>query len=290
MSWRLGRIARALAAVGGPRPARSPRPLRVEGRSLALHGDPADPYFRAVRADGPALGALAAISRTAVPAEATVLDVGANIGVAALLLAVPAGRTVYAFEPHPGTFGYLAANIAANDAANIIAVQAAVGAAAGDLPLHEDASTSSANHLVVDATLGRTGGARVPVVTVDGFVAERGAAPVAFLKVDVEGFEPAVLAGAAHTIARDRPSLWIEFNLFTLMAVADRNPRDLLSGLLDTFPFVYRFAGGRPYPIRGGAEAVDFLHDLCVSRGAARDLYCSFAPLSSEALAAFGGS
>lgn len=51
---------------------------------------------------------------------------------------------------------------------------------------------------------------RVPVTTVDKVCAERSIERVDFMKVDVEGFEPAVIQGALSTIERDRPTLLLE--------------------------------------------------------------------------------
>jgi len=51
----------------------------------------------------------------------------------------------------------------------------------------------------------------IPMLTVDTWLEQHPASgPVSFLKVDVEGFEPAVLAGAQRTIELWRPSLLLE--------------------------------------------------------------------------------
>jgi FkbM family methyltransferase len=52
---------------------------------------------------------------------------------------------------------------------------------------------------------------QVPVETVDRLVAEHRLARVDLIKMDVEGYEPGVLAGLQQTIARDRPILLTEF-------------------------------------------------------------------------------
>jgi hypothetical protein len=51
---------------------------------------------------------------------------------------------------------------------------------------------------------------RTPVHTIDDWCQAKGIARVSFIKVDVEGFEPSVIAGATRTIDRDRPSLLLE--------------------------------------------------------------------------------
>ncbi|WP_219417754.1 FkbM family methyltransferase [Pseudonocardia nigra] len=57
---------------------------------------------------------------------------------------------------------------------------------------------------------GRSLRLRVPVWTVDALCAAEGIDRVRFLKIDVEGAEPAVLAGAAGTLERCRPTLQLE--------------------------------------------------------------------------------
>jgi FkbM family methyltransferase len=64
-----------------------------------------------------------------------------------------------------------------------------------------------------DASLERTTRSkrmRTPMHTVDAWLAERGGPDPSFLKVDVEGFEPGVIDGAAATITRALPSLLLE--------------------------------------------------------------------------------
>jgi hypothetical protein len=50
----------------------------------------------------------------------------------------------------------------------------------------------------------------VPVVRIDDVVSRHAIAKVDVMKVDVEGAEPDVIAGASQTIGRDRPALILE--------------------------------------------------------------------------------
>jgi len=53
----------------------------------------------------------------------------------------------------------------------------------------------------------------VPVRSLDSLVAEHGIeGRLSLIKIDVEGYESQVLAGATDTLARFRPLLYVEFN------------------------------------------------------------------------------
>ncbi len=122
------------------------------------------------------------------------VDVGANVGVYAALAAGAAGARVLALEPAAETLPDLAAMLALNGLEHRVEVRAlAAGAAAGRLRFTQGRGTT--NRAAAD------GAAEVPVETLDALC---GADPPLLLKVDVEGAEPAVLAGAAGLLAGAR--------------------------------------------------------------------------------------
>lgn len=137
------------------------------------------------------------------------VDAGANIGYTASVLAVRAGPAglVVAFEPHPALRAELAANIArwAGRATAPVDVRGcALSAAPGDLALVEGdafaanrgmASVRPWDHAPPEAL-------RVQAETLDGVLGP--GVRVGVLKVDVEGHERAVLAGAARLLAERR--------------------------------------------------------------------------------------
>lgn len=125
------------------------------------------------------------------------VDVGANVGSYTVLAGGAAGAEVICFEPLPATFAHLQDNIAANHlGARVQARRQALGAAAGKLAFTTGLDTM--NHV---ATAGEQG-VEVEVVRLDDALAGR--AP-AVMKIDVEGFETDVIAGAEATLAN--PSL-----------------------------------------------------------------------------------
>lgn len=145
----------------------------------------------------------ARLVRRLVAPGAEVFDVGANIGYYATLFAQLAGEKgrVHAFEPAPATHAQLAANVARNALQNVMLNQVAVSDAPGEMNLYLNRESAL-------ASLGQTGRgktvgtASVQVVTLDEYSRERNIAAIDFLKIDVEGYEPKVLAGARELLQR----------------------------------------------------------------------------------------
>jgi FkbM family methyltransferase len=140
------------------------------------------------------------------------VDVGANVGVHTVRLARLAGRggEVIAVEPDPDVVRRARRNIALNGLGNVRLIHAAASERAGQMRLYRPsprdtnrarASLLHHSYLTGDATT-------VPVVTVDDLCAD---APVALIKIDVEGHESAVVRGAAGVIARHAPSVVFEY-------------------------------------------------------------------------------
>jgi Vibrio cholerae RfbT protein len=96
------------------------------------------------------------------PAGGVFVDVGANVGTFALVMARqvgPAGKVV-AIEPHPTTFGRLAFNHAASKATQVRLVQAAAGERDGELMIETDGGNLGASHVVTGAA--SAGAIKVP--------------------------------------------------------------------------------------------------------------------------------
>ena len=126
-------------------------------------------------------------------------DVGANVGSYTLLAGMVAGAGVICFEPVPQTFQRLMDNVRLNRLDTIVeARNQAVGAAPGTLRFTVDLNTMNrpiAQGEVVNQTCD------VPVVTLDAVFHDQ---VPQMLKIDVEGYETAVIDGAAATLADPR--------------------------------------------------------------------------------------
>ncbi len=151
--------------------------------------------------------------RDAVRAGDVAIDVGANVGAYALLLGQwvgPRGR-VFAFEPAPAVHEALARHIQLNQLSDVVRpVASAVSDSEREASLVL-AGTSGESRLAVAGDKGDV--CSVATTTIDGFCARERLVPD-FIKVDVEGWELAVLRGARETIRSrgDRLTLFVELH------------------------------------------------------------------------------
>lgn len=258
------------------------REVRLAGRTWRVAGDAADTYFQDVAHHAAGMAEIHAVAAAVLQDQAGVaMDIGANIGLSALVLAalLPAGRIVAA-EPAPRTVRALRETLALNGLADRVAVEAAaVSAAPGQAAFNADAEHSAGSKIVNEGTMDRAALApvTVPVTTLDALVAAHALPRLDLVKVDVEGFEGDVLDGAREAIARFRPAFILEFNAWTLLCNRNTNPRTVLEDWLARFPFVHAFRGGLMRPERVRPEdALGFLHDHLVHRKCADDLVLSF--------------
>jgi FkbM family methyltransferase len=133
-------------------------------------------------------------------AEGGVVDVGANLGIVTVILARRfADRTVHSIEPNPFTIDALRSNVKLNDCRNAVVHQMAIAGHDGSVkfdanPLNR-ATTSIANAAAEHQV-------EVACATMDTFAASRGLDRLAFLKVDVEGYETVVFEGARGVLGR----------------------------------------------------------------------------------------
>lgn len=158
-----------------------------------------------------------------------VVDLGAHIGYFTLLAARKVGSTgkVYAFEPAPSNYALLVRNIALNGYDNIVPVQKAVSNQPGTATFY--IHPNQVGHSFYPETLGRSKTAiTVETTTLDQFLAEQGWPPVQMVKMDIEGAEPAALAGMTEVLTRCK-DLWLIFEYIPrILLRAGEDPRQLL--------------------------------------------------------------
>lgn len=146
----------------------------------------------------------------------TFLDIGANIGLYTLAAARLVGRSghVHAFEPCSQTFERLEDNVQLNGLRNVTCHQVALSFENAEAELTLANGGFDAWNSLGKPYMGETTGCEmVTTVTLDSVVREHGlTGRNCTLKIDVEGWENQVLAGAEQFLSGDEaPLLCIEF-------------------------------------------------------------------------------
>jgi len=160
-----------------------------------------------------------------------VIDAGANFGHFGLVAAQmvgPAGA-VCAFEPHGPSFALLASNIELNQFSAMKAERAALSDVNGETSIVADSANPGGHSLSGDNVTAAAEVATVPVRTLDAYLAE--AYPdrkVDVIKIDVQGYEAHLIAGAMSTLRRDLPVVFCEITPAMLHNVG-RSEQEILS-------------------------------------------------------------
>jgi len=235
-----------------------------EGWSFSIRGSDQDAGVvgEIERSGGTYQRDLTLLLRRRLRPDAVVVDGGAHIGVLTLVMAklCAAGR-VYAFEPSPETRAHLLANLAANGVHNVTVETAALYDRDGEVAFDPSATQPGGAHLTATttatatatATGTATGSATVAAIRCDTWAVATGLKRLDFLKLDVEGSELTVLAGAEATIRRFRPIAVVECNPVALRRFGGRSYRELLDALRSLFPAVGLVgAGGHVIPLPPG--------------------------------------
>ena len=138
--------------------------------------------------------------------NAHVLDIGANIGYTASVLAraINGHRKVFAFEPEPFNFRLLE-RAAARPAVSgrIVPKQCAVGAEDGSVDLWLNPRHHADHRVITDQFRNEQPKAsvKVPLISIDRFL--DGNTEVSFVKIDVQGYELPVCQGMVETIKKN---------------------------------------------------------------------------------------
>ena len=143
--------------------------------------------------------------RAHTPVGGVFVDVGANVGTYALVLARHVGTSgeVIAVEPHPVTHARLAFNAKSSGSTRTMLVAAAAGPSDGELMIETDGDNLGASHVVTGST--GANAIKVPSLRLQRILEEAGVTKVDALKIDIEGFEDRALV----PFFRDAPhALW----------------------------------------------------------------------------------
>lgn len=139
--------------------------------------------------------------------EQQAIDIGANKGVYTHLLAklVPC---VHAFEPNPKMFSVLTKGLSKNAKAYDVALSNESGSGELLVPMsgRKKAYSNQGASLSRQKVSGEHGVVQIETRTLDSYTLDN----IGFIKIDVEGYEHAVLKGAKETLMHCRPTMLIE--------------------------------------------------------------------------------
>lgn len=169
----------------------------------------------------------------------TVLDIGGNIGLFAVLgaMSLTKGSKLYSFEPIKANIEYLRVNVEKNKVGNkCIVIPDAVGSANGNIKIFIS-KNNIGGHSVSNEIAGSNIHETVKAVTVDKFVNENKLTGVDLIKIDVEGHDIEVLTGAKKVIKKFKPTIFIE--LVPHLLKKSRGSLSVIEDMFDTYDNVY---------------------------------------------------
>jgi FkbM family methyltransferase len=179
----------------------------------------------------------------------TIIDVGANIGAYSLKVARhlklqnDENAKVVAVEANPEIARILKIQIDLNsDLRPLIDVwDLALGDYNGSVSFVASKSNTGGGKISISDSHNAI---NVPIHRLDDLIFERNLQNIGILKIDVEGFEPEVLAGAQALIHRDRPVLYLEVTDPWIRS-RGHSPFELLIGLKRKFGYECYLDGGK---------------------------------------------
>jgi FkbM family methyltransferase len=189
----------------------------------------------------------------------TVIDAGAHVGFFTIHLAALVGDTgrVWAFEPSTDNADLLARSIVENRFERRVTLHRAALAETGRraqlVYARETLNTGGAFLLPPGALVPAGHEARaIELMALDELDLPR---PVSFLKMDVEGAEPRLVAGARGLLAADRPMILSELHADQLRRVSDCTPADFVRTMEQLGYVCRRLQRGRPGERMAGGSA-----------------------------------
>ncbi len=143
----------------------------------------------------------------------SVIDIGAELGFVTLHLSRLVGKNghVTSFEPDPTAMARLQSTLSANCVDNVRVSPVAAADRDGELTLYAGGELGFSS--AVNGAEPSLQPISVPCLRIDTIVSQHDfPRPVIFVKIDVEGFETAIIAGMDQLIEADRPYIIMEVN------------------------------------------------------------------------------
>lgn len=172
--------------------------------------------------------------------ESILYDVGANVGIHALLASRHA-KAVHAFEPYPKVMTIMQAHLADNGVRNVIVHPVALGLENSQSAFNPGPDSNMGWGCFVAAP--DAGTIQLPVAHGDDYVRRQNLPLPDVIKIDTEGFDAKVVIGLRETIAAGRPAILLESNA---PVKADAAAFGGFGNILPPDYRIYAFSGPKP--------------------------------------------
>ena len=176
--------------------------------------------------------------RTLIGPDDVVVDIGANIGMTAILFSSLAHKVI-AFEPSPSTYRILSENLSKAKVTNVETINLGLGAKRESLTITFARNNRSGGYVsnkikpIKDHVT-----EEIQLDTIDRYFADCKIKPN-FIKIDVEGFEQHVIEGGRKFLDHNRPVVILEMNHFCLDVLHRITIPDYIDFMRNIFPFLY---------------------------------------------------
>lgn len=185
----------------------------VESNGVQILGDWRDRYSRTLAAEPDyEQFTSSVIVKELLRAKGRYFDIGTNMGALCARIAKAADCEALAVEPDLETAQRAAATFALNKLNKVVLFHAAVGDHDGTANFFSAPGRSEASSLSNTIAGDEAVSTAVRLLTLDTLATYQEGRPVSFVKIDVEGFEPAALAGAKSLLVSHRPSVMFEYH------------------------------------------------------------------------------
>jgi FkbM family methyltransferase len=167
--------------------------------------------------------------------DLVIYDIGAYIGLLTLFFARN-GRQVISYEPNTRNHARLVDNLRLNGLKNVLVRQVGVGSKPGVATMVASPLMLGGASMEGDVVAGTLNSnlhvlsEQVFITTLDGDIQEKALPKPDLVKIDVEGFELAVLVGARNTLLAHHPQLFLEMHGET-MSLKQKNAAEIVAYL-----------------------------------------------------------
>jgi FkbM family methyltransferase len=235
---------------------------------VVMTGDPQDAYFTNLENYLNGSPSLWHYVGKHLPPDAVIIDCGANIGATALMMATRCTLGhVYAFEASPKNAALLRRNVELTAIKNVTVIETALGDVEADVQFRETAFGAGSHIIPPDGNDRGQLSISLRSVPLDRYASKL--MRLDFIKMDVEGYEPAVMLGAQALIKSFRPAIYLEINAYSLSLVQRLDPLDFVKFLWAEFePFCVEHGG----VLTAASDAFSFLRNTMVHKQCVDDV------------------